>query len=165
MTVGQLRNALENILHCMECQKAYILKIVIRSVLQGIRNFFPTTLLWRVRFFISEPSAAGGYNWLPAPLGWIWQTQGTQNSKEQQRLGRASSSWCLLSFAVKNPQIHNNHGCTTTINWFRRTCNESKITLYYWLYTMFMMQFTELLIVHFFPFLLLFFKACLFHWL
>ncbi len=24
----------------------------------------------------------------------------------------------------KDPQIHNNHGCKTTINWFRRTCNE-----------------------------------------
>ncbi len=26
-------------------------------------------ILWRVRFFFSEPSAAGSYNWLPAPLG------------------------------------------------------------------------------------------------
>jgi hypothetical protein len=53
----------------------------------------------------------------------------------------------------QDPQIHNNHGCKTTINWFMRTCNESKTTLYYWLYTMFTMQFTDLLIVHFFSFL------------
>ncbi len=71
----------------------------------------------------------------PPLLDVTWRTQGTQNSREQQRLGRASFSWCLLSSAVKNPQIHNNHGCMTTINWFGRTCNESKITLYYWLHT------------------------------
>ena len=103
----------------------------------------------------------------PPLLDVIWRTQGTRNSKEQQRLGRDSSSWCLLSFAVKNPQIHNNHGCTTTINWFRRTCNESKITLYYWLYTMFIMQFTDLLIIHFFSclcFSFLSFETRLFHW-
>ncbi len=65
----------------------------------------------------------------------------------------------------KDPQIHNNHGCKTTINWFKRTCNKSKVTLYYWLYTMFTMQFTDLLIVHsFFSFYLYFlcFEACLF---
>ena len=27
-----------------------------------------SVILWRVRFFFSEPSAAGGYSWLPAPL-------------------------------------------------------------------------------------------------
>ncbi len=42
-------------------------------------------------------------------------------------------------------KIHNNHGCTTTMNWFRRTCKESKITLYYWLHTKIIMQFTGLL--------------------
>ncbi len=31
-------------------------------------------------------------------------------------------------------KIHNNHGCTITMNWFRRTCKESKTTLYYWLH-------------------------------
>ncbi len=46
-------------------------------------------------------------------------------------------------------KIHNNHGCTTTMNWFRRTCKESKTTLYYWLYTMIIMQFTGLLSTHF----------------
>jgi hypothetical protein len=46
-------------------------------------------------------------------------------------------------------KIHNNHGCTTTMNWFRRTCKESKITLYYWPHTMIMMQFTGLLSIHF----------------
>ncbi len=90
----------------------------------------------------------------PPPLDVTRRTQGTRNSKELQKLGRASSSWCLLSFAVKNPQIHNNHGCTTTINWFRRTCNESKITLYYWLHSMIIMQFTDLLITHLFSFIL-----------
>ncbi len=50
-------------------------------------------------------------------------------------------------------KIHNNHGCTTTMNLFRRTCKESKITLYYWLYTMIIMQFTGLLSVHFSSFL------------
>jgi hypothetical protein len=72
----------------------------------------------------------------------------------------------LLSIAVKNPQIHNNHGCTTTINWFRRTCNESKITLYYWLRTMSIMQFTNLLCIISFPFFCSFFssKTRLFYW-
>ncbi len=48
-------------------------------------------------------------------------------------------------------KIHNNHvaRCTTTMIWFRRTCKESKITLYYWLHTMIIMQFTGLLSVHF----------------
>jgi hypothetical protein len=31
--------------------------------------FFSQLMLSRVRFFFSEPSAEGGYNWLPAPLG------------------------------------------------------------------------------------------------
>ncbi len=46
-------------------------------------------------------------------------------------------------------KIHNNHGCTTTMNWFRRTCKESKITLYYWLHTLIIMQFTGLLSILF----------------
>jgi hypothetical protein len=47
-----------------------------------------------------------------------------------------------------------------TRNWFRRTCKESKITLYYWLHTMIIMQFTGLLSVHFssFYFAFLFLK-------
>ena len=45
-------------------------------------------------------------------------------------------------------KIHNNHGCTTIMNWFRRTCKESKITLYYWLHTMIIMQSTGLLNIH-----------------
>ncbi len=47
----------------------------------------------------------------------------------------------------QQPRLH------TTMNWFRRTCNEIKIALYYWLYTMLIMQFTDLLIIHFFSFL------------
>ncbi len=34
------------------------------------------------------------------------------------------------------------------MNWFRRTCNESKITSFYWLYTMIIMQSTGLLNTH-----------------
>jgi hypothetical protein len=26
--------------------------------------------MWRQGFFYSKPSAAGGHDWLPAPLGW-----------------------------------------------------------------------------------------------
>ncbi len=103
----------------------------------------------------------------PPLLDVTWRTQGTQNSREQQRLGKkASFSWCWLSFAVKNPQIHNNHCCTTTINWFRRTCNESKITLYYWLHTMIIMQLTDPLSTHFslFSFASLPFGTRLLHW-
>ncbi len=122
-----------------------------------------TYCMLRWGFFYREPSAAGGYYWLPAPLGWNLANAGNTKTVENNR------NWAMLLLhdvyfiRSKNPQIHNNHGCKTTINWFRRTCNESKITLYYWLYTMFMMQFTDLLIVYFFSFLLLFFKACLFH--
>ncbi len=96
-----------------------------------------------------EPSAAGGYYWLPAPLGWNLANAGNTKTVENNR------NWAMLLLhdvyliRSKDPQIHNNHGCKTTINWFRRTCNESKITLYYWLYTMSTMQFTDLLIVHF----------------
>ncbi len=35
------------------------------------------------------------------------------------------------------------------MNWFRRTCKERKTTLYYWLYTMIIMQLTGLLSIHF----------------
>ncbi len=64
-------------------------------------------------------------------------------------------------------KIHNNHGWTTIMNWFRRTCKESKTTLYYWLYTMIIMQFTGLLNIHIcFSFLLLYFsfKTRLIYW-
>ena len=124
--------------------------------------------LWRWGFFYREPSAAGGYYWLPALLGWNLANAGNTKTVENNR------NWAMLLLhdvyfiRSKDPQIHNNHGCKTTINWFRRTCKESKTTLYYWLYTMFIMQFTDLLIVHsFFSFYLSFlcFEACLFQWL
>jgi hypothetical protein len=69
----------------------------------------------------------------------------------------------FISFAAKIHRSTITTVCKTTINWFRRTCNESKTTLYYWLYTMFTMQFTDLLIVHFFSFLFFSSKlACFF---
>ncbi len=117
-------------------------------------------------FFYREPSAAGGYYWLPALLGWNLANVGNTKTVKNNR------NWAMLLLhdvyfiRSKDPQIHNNHGCKTTISWFRRTWNESKITLYYWLCTMFMMQFIDLLIVHsFFSFYLSFLclEACLFH--
>ncbi len=105
--------------------------------------------MWRWGFFYREPSATGGYYWLPALLGWNLANAGNMKTVENNR------NWAMLLLhdvyfiRSKDPQIHNNHGFKTTINWFRRTCNESKITLYHWLYTMFTMQFTDLLIVHF----------------
>ncbi len=121
------------------------------------------TVVMALGFFYREPSATGGHYWFPALLGWNLANAGNTKTVENR-------NWAMLLHDVyfirsRDPQIHNNQGCKTTINWFRRTCNESKITLYYWLYTIFTMQFTDLLIVHFFYFLLLFFKACLFHWL
>ena len=124
--------------------------------------------MWRVRFFFSEPSAAGGYNWLPAPLGWKLANAGNTKTVKNNRNWAELLLHDVFFIRSQDPQIHNNHGCKTTINWFRRTCNESKITLYYWLYTMLIMQFTDLLIIHFFSFLCFTFLPCktrLLHWL
>ncbi len=151
------------------------LEIIYLWMVKCLEVYFLPLLPYTFKFFVVHCGASGSslanlrqrvaIFGSPPPLDVTWRTQGTQNSREQQRLGRASSSWCLLSFTVKNPQIHNNHGCTTTINWFRRTCNESKITLYYWLHTMIIMQFTDPLSIHFpfFSFAFLFFGTCLFH--
>jgi hypothetical protein len=87
-------------------------------------------------FFYRELSAAGGYNWLLAPLG--WKLVNARNTKTVEN----NRNWAELLYhdvyfiRSKDPQIHNNHGCKTTISWFSNTCNESKTTLYYWLYTM-----------------------------
>ena len=102
-------------------------------------------------FFYREPSATGGYYWLPALLGWNLANAGNTKTVENNR------NWAMLLLhdvyfiRSQDPQIHNNHGCTTTINWFRRTCNKSKkhyITGYiqwslcnlqiYWLYISFL---------------------------
>ena len=69
-------------------------------------------------FFYREPSAAGGYYWLPAPLGWNLANAGNTKTVENNR------NWAMLLLhdvyfiRSKNPQIHNNHGCKTTISWF-----------------------------------------------
>ncbi len=55
--------------------------------------------------------------------------------------------------------------CTTIMNWFRRTCKESKTTSYYWLFTMIIMQSTGLQNKHNFDplyFTLLFFEPAWF---
>jgi hypothetical protein len=107
--------------------------------------------------FLSEPSAAGSYNWLPAPLGCILTNAG--NTKQWRTAVKESSFFfMIISYQSQSRihKIHNNHGCTITRNWFRRTCKESKITLYYWLHTMIIMQFTGLLSVHFSSFFLCF---------
>ncbi len=100
----------------------------------------------------------------PPPLGWNLANAGNTKTVENNRNWAELLLHDVYFIRSKDSQIHNNHGCKTTINWFRRTCNESKITLYYWLYTMLIMQFTDLLIVHFFSFFSCF-GACLFHWL
>ncbi len=68
-------------------------------------------------FFYRELSAAGGYNWLPAPLG--WKLADARNTKTVEN----NRNWAELLlhvffFLSKDPQIHNNHGCKTTISWF-----------------------------------------------
>ncbi len=91
-----------------------------------------------------------------------WMKSGERREHENSENNRNLAMLLLHDvyfICSKGPQIHNNHGCKTTINWFRRTCKESKTTLYYWLYTMFTIQFTDLLIVYFFSFLFLFFNA------
>ncbi len=110
-------------------------------------------------FFYREPSAAGSYYWLPAPLGWKLANAGNTKTVENNRNWAELLLHDVYFIRSKDPHIHNNHGCKTTISWFKRTCNESKITLYYWLYTMFMMQSTDPLIVHSFSFFFLFFEA------
>ncbi len=112
-------------------------------------------------FFYRESSATGSYCWLPTPLGWKLAYAGNMKTVENNRNWAELLLHDVYFIRSKDPQIHNNYGCKTTISWFRRTCNESKITLYYWLHTMFTMQFTDLLIVHSFSFLSLSF-ACLF---
>ncbi len=87
-------------------------------------------------FFYRELSAAGGYYWLPAPLGWKLANAGNMKTVENNRNWAELLLHDVYFFRSKDPQIHNNHSCKTTINWFSRTCNESKTTLYSWLYTM-----------------------------
>ncbi|MFN9983370.1 MAG: hypothetical protein ACK53Y_25815 [bacterium] len=57
--------------------------------------------LWRVRFFFSEPSAAGGYNWLPAPLGCNLANAG--NTK-QWRTTVTESSFFFMMFIIIRSQ-------------------------------------------------------------
>jgi hypothetical protein len=87
-------------------------------------------------FFYCELSAAGGHNWLPAPLGWKLANARNTVTVENNRNWAELLLHDVYFTRSKDPQIHNNHGCKTTISWFSRTCNESKTTLYYWLYTM-----------------------------
>jgi hypothetical protein len=113
-------------------------------------------------FLYREPSATGGYYRLPAPLGWKLANAGNTKTVENNRNWAELLLHDVYFIRSKDPQIHNNHGCKTTISWFKRTCNESKITLYYCLYAMLIMHFTDPLIVHsFLPFSLFALKfAC-----
>ncbi len=90
----------------------------------------------RQGFFYREPSAAGSHDWPPAPLGWKLANARNTTTVENNR------NWAKLLlhdvYFIRS-KIHRstiNHGCKTTICWFSWTCNESKITLYYWLHTM-----------------------------
>ncbi len=82
--------------------------------------------LIRWGFFCRKPLAAGSHDWPPAPLGWklayAWNTITVENNRNWAKLLLHDvyfhSQW--------DPQIHNNHGCKTTICWFSWTCNESK---------------------------------------
>jgi hypothetical protein len=77
-------------------------------------------------FFYRELSAAGGYNWLPAPLGWKLANPRNTKTVEKNRNWAELLLHDVYFIRSKDPQIHNNHGCKTTISWFSRTCNESK---------------------------------------
>ncbi len=117
--------------------------------------------------FLSEPSAAGSYSWLPAPFGCNLANAG--NTKQWRTAVKESSFFFMIIYYQSQSRIHkihNNHGCTISRNWFRRTCKESKITLYYWLHTLIKMQFTGLLSAHIssFSFAFPFFKTRLFYW-
>ncbi len=81
-------------------------------------------------FFYRELSATGSCYWLPAPLGWKLAYAGNTKTVENNRNWAELLLHDVYFIRSKDPQIHNNHGCKTTINWFSRTCNESKTTLY-----------------------------------
>ena len=85
----------------------------------------------------------------PPPLAVTRRTQGTQNSGEQQPMNRASSSW---KFIISRHQESTRSTITTVARLLWTGSEEparSKITLYYWLHTMIIMQFTGLLSIHF----------------
>ncbi len=85
----------------------------------------------------------------PPPLDVTRRTQRSRYSAEQQSISRASSSWWdIISRSLESTGSTINHGAHTIMNWFRRTCKESKTTSYYWLYTMLMMQSTGLQNIH-----------------
>ncbi len=92
-------------------------------------------------------------SYFPPPLDVTWRTQRSQNSAEQQSMSRTSSSWWFIisrslesTRSTINQGMHNYH--ELFMNWFRRTCKESKTALYYWLHTMFIINFTGLLNIH-----------------
>ena len=60
--------------------------------------------LWRVRFFFSEPSAAGGYNWLPAPLGCNSANAG--NTKQWRTTVTESSFFFMMIYYQSQSRIH-----------------------------------------------------------
>ena len=53
-------------------------------------------------FFYRELSAAGGYNWLPAPLGWKLANARNTKTVENNRIGLSFFFMMYISFAVKN---------------------------------------------------------------
>ncbi len=63
-----------------------------------IEGHFPTVSLG---FFYRELSAAGGYNWLPAPLGWKLGTQGTRKQSRTTEIGPSFFFMMYISFAAK----------------------------------------------------------------
>ncbi len=69
-------------------------------------------------FFYHALSAAGGYNWLPAPLGWKLADARNTKTVENNRNWAELLLHDVYFIRSKDPQIHNNHGCKTTISWF-----------------------------------------------
>jgi hypothetical protein len=102
----------------------------------------------------------------PPPLDVTWWTQGPHNSAEQHLISRGSSSWWFISSRnLESTRSTKTTVNTTITNWFRGTCKESITTLYYWLYTMFIMQSTGPRNIHnllFFSSALLFFEPAWF---
>jgi hypothetical protein len=61
-----------------------------------------TAVVVALGFFYREPSAAGGYYWLPPPLlDEISRTQGTRKQSRTTEIGPSFFFMMFISFAVK----------------------------------------------------------------
>jgi hypothetical protein len=105
---------------CVRCQTAALKVHKIENVFDSDFGICVISLLVIVslRFFYRERSAASGYNWLPAPLGWKLADARSTKTVENNRNWAELLLHDVYFIRSKDPQIHNNHGCKTTISWF-----------------------------------------------